>query len=270
MLALPAPAPIAGLLPARVPSSESPKQAAPAPFIFDRPVLADLSTAQRERLYDATNVLLEIAVEFMVGTFNEDAIRAAEVVFHRAVGGKSVVRPLSPQAFNAEIDADWLEMLARQTRSSDYLCGCDRNGATSAGAAPRRFTMNDEQEVILRGLMVGLDMRYAQMNAKLLDAVARLERLRSAIDATDPLGDELDEALQMLIRAAQDGTTLQYEVTDTVRRQARQSRSAKVAYEQGWAARAIDVLAKATPAQAAVLYALLNELNVDESGEVPF
>ena len=40
--------------------------------------------------------------------------------------------------------------------------------------------MNDEQEVILRGLMVGLDARYRQMNAKLLDAVARLERSRWA------------------------------------------------------------------------------------------
>ena len=117
MLALPAPAPIAGLLPARVPSSEPPKQAAPAPFIFDRPTLADLSTQQREHLYDATNVLLEIAVEFMIGALNEDAIRAAEVLFHRAVGGKSTIRPLSPAAFNAEIDADWLELLARAKRA---------------------------------------------------------------------------------------------------------------------------------------------------------
>ena len=116
MLALPAPAPIAGLLPARVPSSEPPPNA-PAPFIFDRPALADLATQQREHLYDATNVLLEIAVEFILGTFNEDAIRAAEVLFHRAVGGKSTIRPLSPAAFNAEIDADWLEMLARAKRA---------------------------------------------------------------------------------------------------------------------------------------------------------
>ena len=129
--------------------------------------------------------------------------------------------------------------------------------------------MNDEQEVILRGLMVGLDARYGQMNAKLLDVVARLERSRSAIDAADPLRDELDEILQMLIRAEHDGTTLQHEVVDTLRRQARQARSAKDAYEQGWAARAIDVLAQATPAQAAVLYALLTDLSVDEGG-IPF
>ena len=129
--------------------------------------------------------------------------------------------------------------------------------------------MNDEQEVILRGLMVGLDARHGQMNAKLLDAIARLERSRSAIDATNPLRDELDESLQMLIRAAHDGTTLQLEVVDTLRRQLMQARSAKMAYEQGWTARAIDILAQATPAQAAVLYALLTELSGDEGG-IPF
>ena len=74
----------------------------------------------------------------------------------------------------------------------------------------------------------------------------------------------------MLIRAEHDGTTLQHEVVDTLRRQARQARSAKDAYEQGWAARAIDVLAQGTPTQAAVLYALLNELSVDESQDIPF
>ena len=129
--------------------------------------------------------------------------------------------------------------------------------------------MNDEQEVILRGLMVGLDARYGQMNAKLLDTVAKLERSRSAIDAADPLRDEIDEALQMLIRAEHDGTTLQSEVADTLRRQLMQARSAKMAYEQGWTARAIDILAQATPAQAAVLYALLTELSGDEGG-IPF
>ena len=129
--------------------------------------------------------------------------------------------------------------------------------------------MNDEQEMILRGLMAGLDMRHMQMNAKLLDVVARLERSRSAIDAADPLRDELDEILQMLIRAEHDGTTLQSEVADTLRRQLMQARSAKLAYEQGWEARPTDLLAKATPAQVAVLHALLNELSVDEGG-IPF
>jgi len=130
--------------------------------------------------------------------------------------------------------------------------------------------MNDEQEVILRGLMAGLDMRYVQMHAKLLDAVAKLERSRSAINSGDTLRDEIDEALQMLIRAEHDGATLQSEVADTLRRQLMQARSAKLAYEQGWTARAIDILAQATPAQAAVLYALLTELSTDEDQNIPF
>ena len=41
------------------------------------------------------------------------ALRAAEVLFHRAAGGKSAIRPVGPAAFNAEIDADWLELVAR-------------------------------------------------------------------------------------------------------------------------------------------------------------
>ena len=130
--------------------------------------------------------------------------------------------------------------------------------------------MNDEQEVTLRGLMAGLDLRYVQMNAKLLDAIAKLERSRATIDPGDARRDEIDEALHLLLRAEHDGTTLQREVTDTLRHQLMQARSAKQAYEQGWEARPIDLLAKATPAQVAVLYALLNELNGDEAGGIPF
>lgn len=105
---------IAGLLPARVPSSEPPpEQDSPLRFVFDRPSLADLSNQQRDHLFKSANILLEIAIEFMVGAFNEDALRAAEVMFHRGVGGKSAIRPLGPQAFKAENDADWFAMVAR-------------------------------------------------------------------------------------------------------------------------------------------------------------
>ncbi len=129
--------------------------------------------------------------------------------------------------------------------------------------------MNDEQTLALQRLMVGLDARYGQMNAKLSDAIAQLERSRTALDAADPLRNELAEALHMLIRAEQDGTTLQSEVAYTLRHQLMQARSAKAAYEQGWAARAIDILAQATPTQVALLYALLTDLSGDEDG-LPF
>ena len=117
-LMLPAPQ-LAGLLPARVPSSYAAEPPPPAcqPFVFDRPALAELSTAQRANLYEAAETLLDIAVEFMLGAFQEDALRAAEVVFHRAAGGKSAIRPLGPAAFNAENDADWLDLLARAKRA---------------------------------------------------------------------------------------------------------------------------------------------------------
>jgi len=114
-LMLPAPR-IAGLLPARVPSSAEPPPDC-QPFVFDRPALAELSTTQRASLYEAAETLLDIAVEFMLGTFQEDALRAAEVVFHRAAGGQSAIRPLGPQAFNAESDAAWLQTLARAKRA---------------------------------------------------------------------------------------------------------------------------------------------------------
>jgi len=109
LLALPAPK-IAGLLPSGL-------KPTPAPFVFDRPVLAELSVSQRERLYEAAAVLLEIAVEFMVGTFNEAALRAAEVMFHRAAGGASAIRSVGMTAFNAEVDADWFEFVANARRA---------------------------------------------------------------------------------------------------------------------------------------------------------
>ncbi len=106
---------IAGLLPSGI--ADSAQKAAPAPFTFDRPALADLTEAQRDRLFEAADMLLEIAIEFMIGTFNESVLRAGEVLFHRAAGGKSAIRPLGPDAFNAELDADWLELVARAKRA---------------------------------------------------------------------------------------------------------------------------------------------------------
>jgi len=90
-LALPAPK-IAGLLPSGLKPS-------PAPFVFDRPALADLNMAQRDRLYQAAEVLLEFAVEFIVGTFNENALRAAEVLFHRATGAQSPIKTVGPASY---------------------------------------------------------------------------------------------------------------------------------------------------------------------------
>jgi len=131
-LLLPAPQ-IAGLLPSGLKPS-------PAPFVFDRPALADLKVAQRDQLYQAAEVLLEFAVEFMIGTFNENALRAAEVLFHRATGAQSPIKTVGPAAFNAEIDADWLELImaakqARPMSNTEAKSVVDRMRAQQAGVA---------------------------------------------------------------------------------------------------------------------------------------
>ena len=113
-LLLPAPH-IAGLLTAGTIPSTAPIDT-PLPYVFDRPALADLSQIQRARLFEATDILLEIAIEHLVGAFGENALRAAEVLFHRAAGGQSALRPVGPAAFHAEIDADWLTTIAEAKR----------------------------------------------------------------------------------------------------------------------------------------------------------
>lgn len=42
-------------------------------------------------------------------TLNENALRAAEVIFHRAAGGQSGVGTAGPKAYGAEVDADLME-----------------------------------------------------------------------------------------------------------------------------------------------------------------
>jgi len=113
-LALPAPH-IAGLLPAGTLPNQPPIDSV-APYIFDRPALADLTVDQRTRLCEATDMLLEIAIEHLLGNFDENVLRAAEVIFHRAAGGKSPLRQVGPAAFHAELDADWLTIIADSKR----------------------------------------------------------------------------------------------------------------------------------------------------------
>ncbi len=103
---------IAGLLPASVPSQAKP----PPVFTFTDPRLAEMPAEQCARLFDATRALLAIALDFGDGGLSEEALRAAEVVFHRAAGGQSVVRPLHPKAYNAEFDADLIEWRLTTTR----------------------------------------------------------------------------------------------------------------------------------------------------------
>ncbi len=100
---------IAGLLPARVPL------AAPDPFIYVNPRLAELPDAQQERLFEAAQTLLDVAVGRALDELNDHALNTALALFRRAVTGRPM-RPANPAQYNAEHDATLLEWLASTSR----------------------------------------------------------------------------------------------------------------------------------------------------------
>ncbi len=112
LLMLPAPR-IAGLLPARVAvtSGEPP----PAPdlsiFTYTHPGLAELPTAQREKLLNGAKVLLDVALDFALNGLAEDALRAAEVLFHRAAGGQPPKHFKSPKEFSIDHQSKLMEIM---------------------------------------------------------------------------------------------------------------------------------------------------------------
>ncbi len=130
--------------------------------------------------------------------------------------------------------------------------------------------MNTEQKQTLRRLIESLDKRYAQMNGKLDTAVNLLEHLSATLDANDPVNAKIADVLYLLIQSADYGAELQWEVADVLKRQVAKSRSAKKAYDEGWEARLMDLLARATPLQVVTIHeVLMDAINFDED-EVPF
>ncbi len=105
---------IAGLLPARVPEPEAPPDL--KMFTYTHPGLAELPAAERERLLDGAKTLLDVALDFALHGLGEDALRAAEVVFHRAAGGHPPKHFSGPTAYNAEVDADVMTALVDLSR----------------------------------------------------------------------------------------------------------------------------------------------------------
>ncbi len=130
--------------------------------------------------------------------------------------------------------------------------------------------MNTDQKVTLRRLIESLDQRYAQMNGKLDAAVTLLENVLSTLPENDPLAGQMTAILHLLIQSADYGAELQWEVADVLKRQVARSRSAKKAYDEGWEARLMDLLARSTPLQMVTLReVLMDAINFDED-EVPF
>lgn len=109
VLLLPAPH-IAGLLPAHCPEPQA------ETFTYTNSRLADLTAEQHEKLFNVTQTLLDVTVSFLLGDVNADAFRAAEVLFHRAAGGPPSTRPLNPERYRAERDADLLDWLVTAAR----------------------------------------------------------------------------------------------------------------------------------------------------------
>src|SRR5579864_1788226 len=125
-LLLPAPR-IAGLIAATSVTSEPPPKLSPE-FTYRNATLTDLSTEQHTRFTDAVTTLLDVAVAYTHGAMNENALRAAQVLFHRQLTGHSPDRPLTPVAYRAERDADLL----------DWWVGATRRLAASEEAAQQR------------------------------------------------------------------------------------------------------------------------------------
>lgn len=113
---LPAPR-IAGLLPARAESLRGSQDADSANFMYQNARLSEVPFPQQERLAKATTNLLDVAVAFALGELNEAALRAAEVVFHRAIAGRSPVQARNPAEYCAEMDADVLDWFQTASKS---------------------------------------------------------------------------------------------------------------------------------------------------------
>jgi len=129
--------------------------------------------------------------------------------------------------------------------------------------------MTTNQQAALRRLTNTLDHRYTQMNGELCDTIGMLERLLDTMDEGSPVGDQVHVVLSMLVVAANAGAELQSTVGEILHKQLAQARSAKVAYSQGWDARLLDLLVRATPEQAAVIRTLLVDSAATDD-EIPF
>ena len=110
-LMLPAPK-IAGLLPA---PRTVPPPIEPEPFTYTSPYLSDLSEDQRGKLFDATRILLDVAVEYARETLNDHALNTAIMVFRQALTDQPIMAR-NPAEFNALMDAPILQYMVDQAR----------------------------------------------------------------------------------------------------------------------------------------------------------
>jgi hypothetical protein len=110
-LALPAPQ-IAGLLPAPKPETPPP----PLTFTYTDARLGELTDVQRETIFVAMTLLLDVGLEYQAGTLSDRALNAALTGFRKAVGG--AFRPMNPTQYAAECDVPLLEFLMEVRRGA--------------------------------------------------------------------------------------------------------------------------------------------------------
>lgn len=99
---LPAPK-IAGLLPA-------PKSLPPPTFTYVNPRLVEFPIDQRDQLFSAARLLLDVAVAHHAGEMSDHALNTALAAFRRAVLGHPI-QPTNPSQYAAQMDIPLLEWL---------------------------------------------------------------------------------------------------------------------------------------------------------------
>jgi len=127
--------------------------------------------------------------------------------------------------------------------------------------------MNSEENLMLQRVLNAINKRHVRLNGDLDGALDTLERLRYKIRAGEPTTRDLNAALELIVSAAVEGAELQSAVTEMLCDQFVHARSIEESYTQGWEARWLDLLGRATPEEAKLLRALL--INPDDS-DTPF
>jgi hypothetical protein len=98
---------IAGLLPA-------PKPLPPPTFTYANPRLIEFPLDQRDRLFTAARLLLDVAIAHHAGEMADHALNTALAAFRRAILGHPI-QPTNPSQYAAQMDIPLLEWLLQTT-----------------------------------------------------------------------------------------------------------------------------------------------------------
>ncbi len=131
---------------------------------------------------------------------------------------------------------------------------------------------NSEDNMMLQRVLNAFNKRHARLNGDLDSTIDMLERLRHKIRVGEPTSRDLNAALELIVSAAVEGAELQSAVTEMLYDQFVHTRSIEQSYTDGWEARWLDLLGRATPEEAKILRALLIDPASDPTSDdnIPF